>query len=189
MSLNVVQYEEIASLLQEVPSLVDHLEARRSGFSGDVLLWLKRAESMLESNRLPVVSQISAYRAMLIESSRGIHTNEIAIVGRPTVRKLEEGTASVALQRSNDLLHAAIAEREAAFQGAERVSRQVLAVADAKGLVDACRDGRSHQAFLECLRDRIAADADLAGIYVHLSALVGRTDVLIFLDRALVGLS
>lgn len=189
MALNVVQYEDIASLLREVPSLVDQLEARRSGFPDEVLVWLKRAESMLESNRLPVVSQVSAYRAMLIESSRGIHTNDVAIVGRPTIRKIEEGTASVALQRSNELLHAAIAEREAAFQEAERVSRQVVAVAQVKGFVAACQDGRSHQAFLECLRERIAADTDLAGIYVHLSALVGRTDVLVFLDRALASLS
>ena len=36
MALNVVQYEEIVSLLRQVPSLTDQLEARSTGFSDDV---------------------------------------------------------------------------------------------------------------------------------------------------------
>lgn len=189
MALNVVQYEEIVALLRRVPALTDQLEARSAAFPDDVLTWLKQAESTLENNRVPAVSRISAFRAMLIEAGRGVRHQEVAIVGRPTTRKVQEGTASMALQRSNDVLHDVIAARATVFEEAERLSRQILAVADAKGLVRECDDGRPHEAYLTCLRDSVAADADLAGVYVHLVSLVGATDVLIFFDRARVSLS
>ena len=189
MALNVVQYEGIVSLLRQVPPLVDKLEARHSGFADEVLAWLKDAESTLESNRLPVVSQISACRAMLIEAARGVQSDDISYAGRPTVRKMQEATASLVLQRGSDLLHAEIAERAAAFQEAERISRQIIAVADVKGMLQTCGDGRSHQAFLACVQEQVAADQDLASVYVHLVALVGKTDVLIFFDRALASLA
>jgi hypothetical protein len=185
MALNVIQYEEIVALLRRVPVLVDELEARRSSFVDDVLAWLKQAEGAMEHNRLPVVSQIAAGRATLIEAGRGVQTRELAFVGRPTTRKIQEATAAMVLERSNDLLHGAIAERQAVFQEAERICRQVLAVAEAKGFIQACSDGRPHQAFLGCLQQHVAGDQDLASVYLHLVALVGKTDVLIFLDRAL----
>jgi hypothetical protein len=185
MALTVAQYEEIVSLLRQVPALVDQLEARRSSFVGDVLAWLKQAEAAMENNRLPAVSQIAAGRATLIEAGRGIQSRDVAILGRPTVRKVQEATASLVLGRSNDLLQGVIAERQAVFQEAERVSRQVIAVADAKGMVAACRDGRGNQELLACLQRSVAADTDLVSVYAHLVALVGKTDVLIFFDRAL----
>ena len=187
MALNVVQYEDIVSLLREVPPLVDSLEARHAGFPDGVLAWLRRAEATLESNRLPVVSQISACRGVLIEAGRGVRLEEIAFTGRPTTRKLREATASLVLQRANELLQGVIAERKTAFEEAERVSRQVIAVADAKGLLGSVA-GVPHAAALEALRQQIAADPDLASVYVHLVALVGKTDVLVFLDRAVASL-
>jgi hypothetical protein len=183
MALNVVQYEDIVTRLREVPNLVDMLEERRAGFPEAVLDWLKTVESSLENNHMPVVSQVAGCRAMLIEAARGAYTEEISFTGRPTARKVQDGVGSLVLQRTSDLLHAAIAEREATFQDAERISKQIIAVADAKGmLVDG---GLPHQAMLQALRDQIAADQDLASVYVHLASLVGKTDVLVFLDRAL----
>ncbi len=189
MALNVVQYEEIVSLLRQVPGLVDELEARRSGFIDDVLAWLKKAESTMENNRLPAVSQIASCRALLIGAGRGVQSKELVLVGRPTARKLQEATASMVLERSNEVLQGAIAERQAVFQDAERISLQVMTVAEAKGLIEACGDSGPHHAFLGCLQQRLATDSDLANGYAHLVSLVGKTDVLIFLDRAVAKLS
>lgn len=189
MALNVVQYEEIVSLLREVPRLVDELEARRTGFVEDVLAWLKRAESTMENNRLPAVSQIASCRATLIGAARGVQDKELVISGRPTARKIQEATASLVLERSNDLLHSVIAERQAVFQEAERISLQIMTVAEAKGLIQACRDGRPHAAFLGCLQQQLTTDADLVNAHAHLASLVGKTDVLIFLDRAVAKLA
>jgi hypothetical protein len=64
----------------------------------------------------------------------------------------------------------------------------VIAVADAQGMVRDCA-GQSHQQFLLCLQQKIAADNDLASAYAHLIALVGKNDVLVFFDRALAKIS
>lgn len=186
MALNVMQYEEIAALLRQVPGLVDRLEGRGSNFVEGVMSWLKQAETVLENNRLPVVSQVASCRATLIQAMRGIQNNDVVVSGRATPRKMQEATASMVLQRGNDLLHNVIAERRTTYQDAERISRQMMAVAEAKGLVRACDDGRPHQQFLACLQQKIAEDANMASAYAHLLGLVGKTDILVFLDRALV---
>lgn len=185
MALNVVQCEEISALLRQVSRLVDKLEARQSSFVDDVLAWLRQTEATLENNRLAAVSQVAACRAMLIEAARGVHNKDVVFVGRATPRKIQEATASMVLQRSNELLHSVIAERQVVFQEAEGISRRVLAVAEAKGLLRECNDGRPHQQFLQCVQRKVAADSDLASAYVHLIALVGKSDVLVFIDRAL----
>jgi len=185
MALNVVQYEEISGLLRQVPRLVDRLEARQSGFVEEVLAWLRKAEAALENNRLAVVSQLAACRATLVEAGRGVHSKDVVFVGRATPRKVQEATASMVLQRGNELLHGVIAERQVVFQEAERISGQVMAVAEAKGLLGDCRDGRPHQQFLQCAQQKVAGDHDLASVYAHLVALVGKNDVLVFMDRAL----
>jgi len=185
MALTVLQLEEISELLRQVPRLVDRLEARHSSFVKDVLAWLRQAEETLENNRLAVVSLVATCRATLIEGTRGVQNKDIVFVGRATSRKVLEATASMVLKRSNDLLHSVIAERQTVFQEAERIARQVIAVAEAKGYIRDCDGGQPHQQFLVCVQQKVAADNDLASAYVHLVALVGKNDVLIFLDRAL----
>lgn len=185
MALTVAQFEEIAALLREVPALVDGLESRRPGFAEQVLRWLRRAESSLENNRIAAASHLSACRAMLIEAGRGVHHRSVVLVGRPTPRKLREASAGAALERANEVLHGVISPREATFRDAERIARQLAVVAEAKGFVRACRDAGGHQDFLRALQQRIASDADLASAHAHLLAIVGRNDLLVFLDRAL----
>lgn len=184
MALSVAQYEEIASILHEVPRLVDDLEARRADFPGRVLAWLKRAERALEDNRLPACSRVAAWRAALLQAGRGVQHPDVRMLGRPTVRKLLEATACMALEHGNDLLHTAVGDREGIFQEAERIAQQLLAVIAAKGLLDG-RSASSHQERLLDLQQRVASDRDLAAVYAHLVSLVGSTDVLVFFDRAL----
>lgn len=185
MAIGVAQYEEIGELLRQVPRLVDSLEARRPGMVGEVLAWLKQAEGSLENNRLPAVSQMASCRASLIAAARGLQNKDVAFLGRATPRKLLEATASLMLERGNELLHSVIAERQSAFQDAERIARQIMVVAQAKGLVRDCRDAGGPARFLQCLQQKVAADPDLTSAHAHLLAIVGKNDVLVFLDRAL----
>ena len=66
---------------------------------------------------------------------------------------------------------------------------QLIVVAGAKGMVEACEDGNAHPVMLRCLQQNLASDADLASGYAHLLSLVGATDVIIVLDRALARLT
>ncbi|WP_460626041.1 hypothetical protein [Intrasporangium mesophilum] len=201
MALNLMQYEEIVSLLQRVSGLVDKLEARDSEFADGVQHWLKDCEVALENNRIPAVSQIATGRAVLIQATRGVRLEELDISGRPSPRKVRDATAALVLQRGTDVLNTVIVERQAVFQEAERIARQVLAIAQAKGMIPdptervADREA-GHETEQEAgpgrltrLQRTIRADADLAGVYTHLLALVGTTDVLVFFDRALQALS
>jgi hypothetical protein len=184
MALNVVQVEAFQQLLLEVPRLVDRIERRSSGLAGHVLDWLKRVEAALENNKIASVSRIAALRAQLLQAGRGVQGADVQVTGRPTRRKIEDATAAMALQRGNQLLHDVIAERESVFGEAERLMRQLVAVAEAKGIVRACRE-HVPAAPLPCIQQAMAADADLAGGYVRLVSLVGKYDAAIFLDRAL----
>jgi hypothetical protein len=182
-----LQYEEILELMRGVPVLVDELESRHAGFVDDVLSWLRHAEQTLSNNRLPAASQIATYRARLVEAGRGVlHGGDLTIVGRPSVRRIKEATASFVLARGNDILEAVIAERQPIFLEAERMAQQALAVAQAKGLISPPGAAAPSVLPLNEVRDRIATDPDLATVYAHLVGLVGTTDTLIVLDRALI---
>jgi hypothetical protein len=189
VALTLLQYEHLVRLLGDVPALVDALEDRRPGFTTDVVDWLRQVEEALADDRLPAVSQVAACRAQLIEARRGVLPAGVVVMGRPTARKVQEAAAARVLERSSDILHGVIADREGVFAEAERVSAQLVVVGGAKGLVAACHDGNSHPEMLRCLQRSLAADGDLAGGYAHLLSLVGSTDVIIVLDRALARLS
>jgi hypothetical protein len=189
MALTIAQYEQILAVLQEVPRLVDKLEARNAGFFEDVLGWLKQAEQVLTDNRLPAVSQIAVYRARLIEAGRGVQQGDLTIVGRPSTSKIKEATAALLLGRGSDVLQALIAAQQPVFQEAERIVRQALAVAKVKGLALAPGVGVPQQRFLRELQDQLAADPDLATVHAHIVGLVGTTDALVLLDRALVSVA
>jgi len=165
---------------------VDQLENRRSDFWDGVHTWLKHAENILENNHLPAVSQVAAYRAMLLQASRGAQSGDIRFAGKPTLRKIRDATATMVLQRCNQLLHDVIAERQTVFQEADRLARQLIAVAEANGIIQKCKNNSPHQAFLQCVQNSIGTDPNLVGVYTHLIALVGKVDVLIFLDRAII---
>jgi hypothetical protein len=184
----VAQYEELLRVLGEVSILVDKLEERRTDFSDDVLAWLKHAEQVLANNRLPDAAQIAAYRARLIEAGRGVQQRDLRIVGRQSLRRIKEATGALVLESGNNILQAVIADRKPVFQEAERISRQMLAMAQLKGVVTGPTDGDSQQQFLQKLRDQLAADPDFASIHAHVVGLVGSSDTLVVLDRALASL-
>lgn len=184
MALTLLQYEEVVGLLGRTVPLVDLLESRGSGYSDEVLRWLKDVETSLVGCRVPAVSRVAACRAALLGAARGVHVPEVVIAGRPTQRKVRDATASLVLRQCVDLLQDVIAERRATFEEAERIAGQVVAVVQLRGwLGGTFSQGR--QRGLEALLARMASDADLANAHARLLAIVGRSDVLILLDRAL----
>jgi hypothetical protein len=185
VALTLAQLEEIDQLERVVPRLVDMLANRTGTFAQAVLDWLSRVEATLENNRMAAVSQVAASRALLIQASRGQNFPDVSLNGRVTPRKLRDAAANLALQRCDKLLADITAERRAAFRDAERIAIQITTIADAKGIIAQCREVPGHQAQLECIREALRRDADLAGLLAHMTSLVGRFDVLILIDRAL----
>ena len=184
MALTLLQYEEIVTLLQRVPGLTDLLDDRATVYADEVQRWLKDCENALEQNRIPSVSQVAAHRAVLIEATRGARLADVDFTGRPTPRKVRDATATLVLRETTDLLNTVIAERQSVFAEAERLSRQAVSVARAKGLMADATDPTSLATALRSLPQRMAADSDLASVAAHLLALVGARDIVIFVDRA-----
>lgn len=182
MPLTISQHEEIVALLHDVPGLVDELEARHAGLYDDVLSWMRRAEKVLESNRLPACSQIAAYRAQLIEAGRGVYEPTLHFVGRPSVSKIKEATAAFIIGRTEHVLQDSIGARRAVIEEAQRIALHLVAVAYAKRLPGTRSTAVSDDP--QILRDAIASDNDLAGGYTHLVGLVGSVDALMLLDRS-----
>jgi hypothetical protein len=183
MPLTIIQYEEIVALLHDVPKLVDELEARHAGLYDDVLTWMRRAEKVLENNRLPSCSQVATYRAQLIEAGRGVYQPGLHFIGRPTLRKIKEASAALVMGGVNDVLQGAIADRQRVFEEAQRIAQQLVAVAHTKGLPGTSSAFASGGP--QMLRDAIAFDSDISSGYTHLVGLIGSADALLLLDRAL----
>ena len=184
MAMNIVQVGELERLLLEVPGLVDLLERRQAQFSHSVLEWLKRVEKVLESHHQAKVSEISMCRASIVQASRGEISKEIAFTGRPTPRKLKDAVGKQALHTAESVLNTLTQERKDTFTEAERLASQLIAIADAKGLLANLPDKLDNTALLNIISQRIAGDSDLAGGLAQLKGLVGRYDYLVFLDRA-----
>ena len=184
MTLRIIQVEEIKGLLRQVPALVDQLERRDSGFYEDLLAWLRRVEAVLEANRLASVSDVAALRSTLVQAGRGQLLPELHVEGRPTRKKIREVAGSHVIHQGNGLLQDLLRAPLANLEEADRICRQLAAVARAKGYVEASLQEQGHAAALAELIRCMAADPDLAAAYVHLTGLVGTQDAAILLDRA-----
>ncbi len=185
MALRIAQLEEVQALLLTSPALIKKYEARSPGFLDEVNAWLVEAERVLESNRIHVVSRIAQLRALLLSSRRGLRHPSIQIEGRVTRRKLADTAAIRALGDSCDLINDAIAHRTAEIAEAQKIVRQTVSIARAKGLTTGSFHGASRQQHLTHLRSRIAADSDLAPYYVALVGIVTPDDALVLIDRSI----
>jgi len=183
VALRVIGFDEITSRLEEVSKLARLLEQRHSEFPRQALDWLARVEDTLARHGVPAVSQVAAARMRIAGAMRGMPAAGAKIAGRPTRRKLADAAASEALQQVQAELHAQIAPRQAQFDQAEQLSRQVITFAEAKGLLAGLDAASEIQSGSPTLRKRLEADGDLAGPWVQLKAMVGSTDASVFLGR------
>lgn len=190
MALTLAQVEELVAHLRALPAVVDRLEERSLDAFEAALEWLRAAEALLQRNRMPAVAQLAALRSLLVQAGRGQPVAEVRLAGRPTRRKQRDGAVQFALQRATDALSEALQPRLAQLEEAERVARQIAAVAEVKGHVTACATaGPGHANRLACIERRIAADPDTLSAHTHLVGLVGKLDASALLDRALPSLT
>jgi hypothetical protein len=181
--LHLLNLEEIEALLLKVSPLVKRFEDRDPDFVAAVRGWLAAAEEMLGNNRMPVASEIAVYRGALISAERGF-VDGLAPKSRSGARHLKEARAANLLKRATDTVVEAIRPRRAQVDEAERLMMQIVAVADRVGLVPP-ELGQSHTAYLQKILQEISNRAELTSLLVHVTGLLGNTDTLIMLDRAI----
>ncbi len=181
--LHIVNLEEIQDHVLKIPALVDQQDRREARFVQDVKSWLSKLEEVLDNNKMPAAGKIAAIRSALVSAERGVMPAGIGFNGEPSRHNVKEATAGYAIQQANDVVFDAIQkDRDRVFE-AERLVRQLVALARTKGLIATTVDGRSLAESVRDIWQKIGADKDLSPGTTNVEGLVGPYDALIVLDR------
>jgi hypothetical protein len=183
--LRITQLEHIESLLLELPALVQQQEQRNPEFAGRVQAWLARLEEGFSMNRLHQAGLIATLRSALLAAERGQVPSDVQFRGRPTRSRVLGAVAARCLRQAAELASTLLQENRARLEEAERVCRQLVAAAVARGLVAARTLAQGNTEFLRGVRQAIGMTAELSAAAVHVEGLVGPHDMLILIDRAL----
>lgn len=183
--LRIVNLEEIHNLLLRIPRLVDGLNRKDPGAIDDVRRWLVDLEQVLENNRLPLAGGIAGLRGELDAAFRGVIPAGIVFHGRVTGRKVREAAAAEMLRRAGDRVASVIQADESRIADAERVARQLIAVARFKGLIPGRPADRDPLEDVKSVWKAMQSDPEIGQGAVHLLGLLGPHDALIVLDRGI----
>lgn len=183
--LNIVNLEEIQSILLLIPALVDLQQQRYSDFVEEVKNWLKKMEKVLENNRIPAVGNVAALRGVLISAERGVIPVGIELRGRPTGRKIKEATATDVLRHVGELVSNVIHQDRERVAEAKRLGRQLVALAKTKGFIRELPSGEQYTEMLKVMWRTLSSDPDISPGTVNVEGLVGPHDALIILDRTI----
>jgi hypothetical protein len=183
--LRIVNLEEIHGLLLRIPSIVDELERKVPHAIGNVREWLMTLEQVLENNRLPLAGNIAALRGGLDSAFNGVIPAGIEFHGRVSSRKIREAAATEMLKRASDLVTSAVQADGARIDEAQRVARQLIALARFKGLIPANRPAGDPIENIKSVWNSMQSDTEIGQGAAHLIGLVGPHDALIVLDRGI----
>ena len=106
----------------------------------------------------------------------------MTFVAASTPRKCRDAAAAEALRRAEQQIADVIRADLAQLAEAERLLRQMVAVARYKGYIGNS-NGLPHAAALNSLWSRLRTDADLAQGTVRIEGLIGAANALALLDR------
>jgi hypothetical protein len=183
--LHIMNLEEIQDMLLRVPGLIHEFEEHNPSFVGSVKAWLTQAEQVLISNRLAVAAGVAVLRGVLISAERGVIPPGMAFSTRATMRKIKDASAADVLRKAEELISSAISTDAVRFAEGEKLTQQIVAVAQRKGLIPEIPSVDKHTEILNAIWQTMIIDPDLVAATTHLVGLVGAYDVLILLDRML----
>lgn len=183
--LRITNLEEIQRLLLRIQYLVDIQERRDSDFVCEVKEWLSKLEKVLDNNRMPVAGNVAALRGLLISAERGVIPAGVEFQGRSTKRKILDAAASYVLRQTGDLVSSIIQKDHERIAEAERLIRQLVAIAKAKGLLQERPTGDNFADILKAFWRTLSADPELSPGTVNVEGLIGPNDALIILDRTI----
>jgi len=183
--LRIVNLEEMQGMLLRIPGLVDLQEQRDTDFVQDVKHWLVKLEKVLENNRLPAAGNVAALRALLISAEQGVIPAGVEFHGRATGRKIRDAAAAYVLRHAGDIVSIAIQKDCERVAEAERMTRQLVSLAKARGLIQELPSGENFTDMLKAIWRSLSADPDISPGTINVEGLIGPHDALVILDRIL----
>jgi len=181
--LQIANLEEIQGMLSSIPNLVDLQEQRDPNFVQDVKQWFSKLEKVLSNNRMAVAGIVATLRGVLISAERGIIPTGVEFHDRATRRKIREGAAAYLVRQTGDLVSSAIQKDCERVAEAERLTRQLVSMAKAKGLIKELPGRNNFGDTLKIIWRKMSVDANLSPGTVNVEGLIGPYDALIVLDR------
>jgi hypothetical protein len=138
ITINPVVYEQLVSLLNQVPDIVYLYEMKRSTFIIAVKEWFKNLERILKSNRIHTISEISTFKAMVIAAQRGFYKKDMVIETKNHVtnRQLTDFVGLYSLQGAQHSVQLMINPVEKRYEEAIILSRKILLTANSLGLLN-----------------------------------------------------
>jgi len=183
--MQIASLEEIERILLRLPEIVDRLDSKDPRFSDLVKSWLQDLERAFAENRLFQTAEVAALRAMVISAERGVICPGMEVSGPKTPRKVREAVAADSLKRAEGIAADAIRGDSARIAEGERLARQLVAIAEQKGIIKRFSAEEDHTTMLTGIWSEISLDPDLMAGATALKGLVGFRDALILVDRAL----
>ena len=181
--LRIVNIEEIQNMLNSVSGLVDVQQRHDSTFDEKVKMWLAKLEKILENNKIMFAGEIATLRATILAAENGIIPPGMEMYGRTGKRKIVEAAATLSLRNASHLVTDYLRKEVDRVADAERMMRQIISMAKAKGLITAIPNGSDHTEMLKSIWLTLTADPELAPGTINVEGLVGPHDALIVLNR------
>ena len=183
--LCIVNIEEIQNILSSISGLVDLQQRHDSNFDEKVKSWLALLEKVLESNRIMQVGEIATLRGVILLAENGIIPPEVGIRDRMSKRKIIEAATTFSLRQAATLISGFLQKEVDRVSDAERMMRQLIAMAKAKSLIPQILHGKNHSEELKLIWRTLASDPEIAPGIINVEGLVGPHDALIVLDRVI----
>ncbi|MFA5363584.1 MAG: hypothetical protein WC325_00180 [Candidatus Bathyarchaeia archaeon] len=173
--LRIANLEEIQNLLLRVPNIVELSEQHDPNFVPAVKRWLTELETALKNNNLPVSANIASLRGNLISTDQGNIPAGINVKGTITKRKLREATATHSISQAVDIVTNIIQKDAERVGEAQRITRQLVAIAKSKGLITQIPNGASFSDMLKTVWKTMSTDQVLAQGVVSVEGLLAQT--------------
>jgi len=181
--LRIANFEEIQSTLSRTSDLANLMAGGDALFPREARLWLETLEQVLTKNHMCIAGSVASLRVSLLAAERGVMPAGVIFRCQPTRRQIRDAAAAEALRSANELVVNAIREDAARIAEAQRLCRQVIAMAKSKRLVPPASSGLDHTTYLKRVWQAISADPDVSPGATRLEGLLWFYDVLVLLDR------
>ena len=181
--LRLANLEEIQKHLMQIPALTDLQESHDFLYVAKGKLWLADLEKILSNNRIMQAGEIATLRGIVISAEDGITPAELVFLGNLSKRKTIVAAAAFAVRRACDVVLELVQGDVARFAEAERMMRQLIAIAKAKGLLQQIPHNGNPTEILRYLWLMLSNDQDIVAGTTNVEGLVGQYDALILLDR------
>jgi hypothetical protein len=183
--LRIPNYEELRTLLLELPSVVDDVEQRDPASFDRVQSWLRAVERSLANNRMVEAAEFAGLRAQLTMGRLGSLPAGMTVRDGMTSRKVRLVASAEVLRLAGPLLASSISIDRMRLDEADRVARQLVTAARVKGMIPAHAPTGDRWSAVGALWAEMQANAEIGQGAVHIVSLVGPDDAVIVLEHAI----